>query len=186
MSPLHARVHALFDQLPGKYYQCAMENLYLSAKLCRAVWRCQQKIQVYGVVRQSGRGIPKCILQKEVTRKADIEQARGTLKTAEMVGDTKCKGLLAISLFDSKPFYMMTMAYEKVEWRLKKRKLWDKEQMKMVSKPFYHLNVVDDYNNHMNNINVADQLQGSYRFDHWMRKRKWWWSMFFWCFQMLF
>merc|ERR1712156_647031 len=22
-------------------------------------------------------------------------------------------------------------------------------------------------------------------FDHWMRKRKWWWSMFFWCFQML-
>ena len=63
----------MFDQLPGKYYQCDMDNLYLSAKLCRSVWRCQQKIQVYGVVRQSGRGIPKCILQKEVTRKADIE-----------------------------------------------------------------------------------------------------------------
>ena len=148
-------------------------------------WRCKQNIQVYGVVRQSGRGIPKCILQKEVTRKADIEQARGTLKAAELVGDAKCKGLLAISLYDSKPFYMMTMACEKVEWRLKKRKLWDKEQMKMVSKPFYRLNVVDEYNNHMNNVDVADQLRGSYRFDHWMRKRKWWWSMFFWCFQML-
>ena len=95
MSPLHARVCALLNQLPGKYYQCAMDNLYLSAKLCRSAWRCQQKIQVYGVVRQSGRGIPKCILQKEVTRKADIEQTRGTLKAAELVGDAECKGLLA-------------------------------------------------------------------------------------------
>ena len=35
MSPLHARVHALLEQLPNKYYECAMDNLYISAKLCR-------------------------------------------------------------------------------------------------------------------------------------------------------
>ena len=48
MSPLHARIHALFDELPGMYYVCAMDNLYLSAKLCRSAWRCKQKIQVFG------------------------------------------------------------------------------------------------------------------------------------------
>ena len=36
----------------------------------------------------------------------------------------------------------------------------------------------------MNNIDIADQVRGSYRFDHWMRKRKWWWSMFFCCYQV--
>ena len=124
-------------------------------------------------------------MQKELTRKADLEKARGTLKAAQLVGDPKIEGLVSLSLYDSKPFYMMTMACEKVEWVLKSRKLWDRELMKMVDKPFYRLNIVDEYNTHMNNVDVADQLRGSYRFDHWMRKQKWWWSMFFWCFQML-
>ena len=79
----------------------------------------------------------------------------------------------------------MTMACEKIEWVLKSRKIWNRELMKMVDKPFYRLNIVDEYNTHMNNVDVADQLRGSYRFDHWMRKQKWWWSMFFWCFQMM-
>ena len=38
MSPLHARLHALFDQLPCKNYQCALDNLYMSAKFCRYVY----------------------------------------------------------------------------------------------------------------------------------------------------
>jgi len=35
MSPLHTKVHALIQQLPGTNYRCAMDNLYVSAKLCR-------------------------------------------------------------------------------------------------------------------------------------------------------
>ena len=124
-------------------------------------------------------------MQKELTKKADLEKARGTLKTAQLVGDPKIEGLVLLSLYDSKPFYMMTMACEKIEWVLKSRKLWDRELMKMVDKPFYRLNIVDEYNTHMNNVDVADQLRGSYRFDHWMRKQKWWWSMFFWCMEMI-
>ena len=34
MSPLHARVHALLEQLPLQLYKCEMDNLYMSAKLC--------------------------------------------------------------------------------------------------------------------------------------------------------
>ena len=35
MAPLHARLMALFDQLPNKYYKCGMDNLYVSAKVVR-------------------------------------------------------------------------------------------------------------------------------------------------------
>ena len=126
MSPLRARVRALFDQLPGMYYVCAMDNLYLSAKLCRSAWRSRKKVQVFGVIRQSGRGLPKCLVQKEVSRKAELERVRGTLKTAQLLGDSKCEGLVVCMLYNSKPFYMMTLATEKVEWSLKERNLWDK------------------------------------------------------------
>ena len=34
----------------------------------------------------------------------------------------------------------------------------------------------------MGHVDIADQLRNSYRFDHWLRNRKWWWSIFFWGF----
>ena len=32
----------------------------------------------------------------------------------------------------------------------------------------------------MGGVDIADQLRNYYRFDHWMRLRKWWWPIFFW------
>ena len=55
----------------------------------------------------------------------------------------------------------------------------------MVKVPFMRLNVVDNYNKHMNSVDQADHLRGVYRWDTFMRKRKWWWSILFWCMQML-
>lgn len=140
---------------------------------------------IYGVVRSDGRGVPKCIAQKEMTRREDKIRARGTLKVAHLKGDSTIDGLLAISYYDSKPFYMMSNATNCIEWIQKKRKVWRKDQQMNVSMTYHRLNVIDEYNYNMNNVDIADQLRGSYRFDHWMRKRKWWWSMFFWCYQML-
>ena len=32
----------------------------------------------------------------------------------------------------------------------------------------------------MGDVDVADQLRNNYWFDHWLIKRKWWWSNMFW------
>jgi len=37
----------------------------------------------------------------------------------------------------------------------------------------------------MGGVDIADQLRGSYRFDKWQRKFKWWHSIFWWSFQVL-
>ena len=140
---------------------------------------------VLGVTRKGDRGVPKCIEQLDVTKKEDLAKARGTLKVSELVGNAQMKGLVAISLYDSKPVYLMTTASEEIVWVKKERKLFDKNLMELVPAPFFRTNVIDDYNHIMGNVDIADQLRGSYRFDHWMGKPKWWWGMFFWFFQVL-
>jgi len=45
----------------------------------------------------------------------------------------------------------------------------------------HHL-INDDYNNNnnMNSVDRADQMREVYKFDRWLRQRKWWWSIFLW------
>jgi hypothetical protein len=45
--------------------------------------------------------------------------------------------------------------------------------------------ITDDYNMGMNGIDVADKLRNQCHVDHWMRKRKWRWSMWWWGIQVL-
>ena len=52
LSPLHARVMALFDTVKDKYHWCGMDNLYNSASFCRAAYCHENKIAVHGVTRK--------------------------------------------------------------------------------------------------------------------------------------
>ena len=50
---------------------------------------------------------------------------------------------------------------------------------------FLHAEVYNDYSNGMNDVDVADQLQGTYQLDCWMHKRKWWRAIWMWGVQVL-
>ena len=86
-SPLHARVIGLIHQLPDKFYTLGMDNLYMSAKLCRLAYSMEQKVMIHGVTRPSLRGIPPAIKQTEVSKKKDLESVRHTVKAAILRGD---------------------------------------------------------------------------------------------------
>jgi hypothetical protein len=51
----------------------------------------------------------------------------------------------------------------------------EKQQREWIK--FLRLNVNDDYNKGMSDVDVSDQLRNYYRFDHWLRKTKWWWPI---------
>ena len=133
---------------------------------------------IYGVVRSGGRGVPKCVENKESKGKVEKEQSRGTLKVGHLEGDTQVRGLLELLYYDLKPLYMTTNADPKLEWLKKKRGVLKNDQKCVARIDFHHLNIIDEYNYNMNNMDISDHLRGSCRFDHWICKRKWWRSIF--------
>lgn len=157
--PLHARCMSLFHQLLNKNYTCGMDNLYMSTKFLKAAMvdsgRC---VYIYGVARIS-QEIPPCVSQKEITRKKYLLSTRGTVKVSQLVGDSSCSRLVAVSLYDSKPVYLISNASDKVEWTRQERNVWHKGKGKKVSTPFYQLHIVDQYNYGMGSVDQADQLQ---------------------------
>ena len=186
MSPLHSRVLSLISQLPDKNYNLGMDNLYNSAKLARAAKAMEQRVNTHGVVRVSGRGVPKCVIQAEVTRKQDLEKVRHTVRAAVVKGDSVCTNLVCISLYDTKPVYILTNCCSEIKWIKKKKKVWHKERGAYVELIFYRLNIIDFYNFNMGDVDRADQLRNYYRYDtQWHRNRKWWWAMWWWGFQLL-
>ena len=185
-SPLNARVLAGIAQLPDKYYTLGMDNLFNSAKLCRAAYSMPQKVMVHGVTRPTLRGIPPIVKQNEVTKKSELESVRHTVKAAKVCGDEVCNNLLAISVYDTKPVYFLTNVAESIEWIKKSRKCFDPTKNETIDLPFHRLNIIDFYNYNMGNVDLADQLRNHYRYDSaWHRNRKWWWAIWWWGFQVL-
>ena len=132
-----------------------------------------------------GRGIPDIVKQVEITTQVELAAARGTLKVAQLVGDEEMPNLVVTSLYDQKPFYMMSTGMPQISWVKVTKKIWSTVAGKYKEVPFYRLNIVNEYNLKMGRTDLGDQLRGSYRYDHWLRNRKWWWSIFFWTFGML-
>ena len=185
LSPLHARVMSLVQQLPDetKNYICGMDNLYISPKFANVILnQSGKRVMIHGVCRPS-RGIPNCIIQETATKKEDIIKSKGTVKCAILTGDPSCKDFVAVSFYDSKPVYFISTACNNVKWVKKQRKLWHQEKGKKVTVPFFRLNIVDEYNNGMGDVDQADQLRLQYRMHYWLRNQKWWFAIFLWIFE---
>ena len=185
-SPLHSRVLGLISQLPHKNYTLGMDNLYMSAKFARLCMMMPQRVHIHGVTRPSNRGVPEAVKQKEVTSKVDLAKVRNTVKVAILKGDSVCQNLICVSLYDSKPVYLLTNACTEVKWIKKSRKVYSTKDQKYKTIIFHRLNVIDFYNYNMGNVDIADQLRNTYRYDtQWHRNRKWWWAIWWWGFQTM-
>ena len=68
----------------------------------------------HGVSQENGKGVPLCLFQKKETSKIAHAKARWTLKVTTMKGDPSIPGIVALSIYDNKPFYFMSNACEVV------------------------------------------------------------------------
>jgi hypothetical protein len=185
LSPLHARCLFLLDQVKDQYHVCGVDNLYTSARFFREAYIGKNKVLCHGVARKSGRGIPKSVIQEEMKKKTDQDRMRGTTKAAVLTNDPDIPDLVAFSVYDTKPVHFLSMACTGLKWIEKKKKVFDSHAQRSINMSFLRPEVTDMYNNDMNNVDIADQLRGTYRLDRWMRKRKWWWSIWMWGVQVL-
>jgi len=185
LSAINSCILFMVDQLQSQYHVCGMVNLFNSARFCKEAFISRNKVMVHGVTRRANRGLPECVVQWEEKTKKKQEQVRGTTKAAVLEGDPECPNLVAFSVYDTKPVHFLTTACTSMKWIEKTKKVWDKDAGINTVLKFLRPTINDEYNNGMNNVDQADQLRGSYRFDRWMRKRKWWWSMWMWGVQVL-
>ena len=63
---------------------------------------------------------------------------------------------------------------------MKEKAVFNVKMRKTETMRFLHLNQIDTYNYGIGNVDIADQLRLHYRMDHWLRNKKWWWSILFW------
>jgi hypothetical protein len=62
----------------------------------------------------------------------------------------------------------------------KERQVFNVDTGRLEMMKFLRLEQNNFYNNSMGDVDVSDQLRNQYRFDHWLRMRKWWWSILLW------
>ena len=180
LSPLHSRVMGLFDSIKDTHHQCAMDNLYNSAAFCKAAYNHNNKVLCHGVTRSGMRGIPMHVQQKEVKNRKEQMAVRGTVKAAVLEGDPDCPNLVASSVYDAKPVHYLSMVSDELKWTEMKKNVYNVDSGEVEELRFLRLNNIDKYNKEMGNVDLADQLRGTYRLDKSTRNRKWWWSIMFW------
>ena len=83
--------------------------------------------------------------------------------------------LVACSIYDTKPVHFFSMCCNNITWLEMTRRAWEKSTSNMRLGCLLRLAINDSYNMNINNVDIVDQLRGSYRPDRWMRKHKWWW-----------
>ena len=140
---------------------------------------------LHGVVREKGRGVPVCLYEKKETTKLTVAKEKWTLKVSTHKEDAEIPSIVALSLYNSKLFYFMSNACEEVKWKQTTRQVWHRDLQKILEMPFFRLNLILDYNNGMNDVDLADQVRNMYQWYLFMRKRKLWWAIIMQCLQML-
>ncbi len=145
-----------------------MELVHLST-FFREACTATNQVLCHGVARKSGRGVPMCVIQEEPKSKTQQDPMRRKTKAATLTIDPVIKDFVTISVYDTKPVYFLPMASTGLKWIEKREKNFDQNSSTNVSIVYLWPEVMDMYNNGMNNVDLADQLQSNYHLNHWMR-----------------
>ena len=144
----------------------------MSTRFAKAAYEHENKVRIVGVTRKKSRGLPKCVVQEEMKNKTEVRSVQGTVKTVVLKGDNCCPDLVAVSFYDTKPVHFLSTICEGIKWRRLKREMFCVDTGKPETVTYLRLNIRDDYNKDMGHVDISNQLQNQYRFDHWMQKTK--------------
>mmetsp|Transcript_14413 Transcript_14413/g.30257 ORF Transcript_14413/g.30257 Transcript_14413/m.30257 type:complete len:556 (-) Transcript_14413:739-2406(-) len=89
LSPMHARLLHMFENFRDSFHVVNMYNFFNSVNFTIEAANCKSKVLTQGVLQKSGRGVPRCVMQEEVTGKA-VEKAGGTVKAATLLCNWSC------------------------------------------------------------------------------------------------
>ena len=176
-------VYHLLNTLPCTlYWVVYLDNFYTSLLLL-AKLRQTLKIGGCGTVRPSSAGFPVDLkIPKKDISKLDYHSVQASLLTVIGVE------VGALLRFDNAPVTMMTTVHDldcEVE-KLRKRPGQKSTNAKTAREAFGHdqeklmyiPECIDDYNQHMGGVDIADQLRSYY--DTQLTSFRTWWPMFFW------
>ena len=104
------------------------------------------------------RVLSKCVVLLVKTQDMDAAKVRDTTKAELLKGDLLCENLFAVSTYDTKPVHFLRMRRDNIKWLQKTRKVYNKVAKKVVPVTFYPLNINVNYNYHMKETDVADQI----------------------------
>ena len=119
------------------------------------MWQHKKVFMVHGVAREKGRGVPVCLCKKKEKTDIAVVKAMWTLKVATIRDDPEALVLVLLPLYDINPFYFMSNVYKEKKRKQITLQMWHKGFQIMVEMPFLHLNCIGDYNNGMNNLDLA-------------------------------
>ena len=88
----------------------------MSDKFCRDAYNHTKIILLHGVTRKSGRGLTASIIQEELHNRKGQKKVRGTVISAELVGNSKCPSLIYVSVYDTKPVHFLSMEVDHIKW----------------------------------------------------------------------
>eukprot|EP00536_Pseudo-nitzschia_multiseries_P019227 jgi/Psemu1/59592/gm1.59592_g len=156
LSCRHSRTMWLFDSLKYDHHHVCMDNLYSSVMFCKAAFTHSKGVMCHG----------------ELKNIRAQQAAQETLKAAAVLeGDPECAFLIASGVYDTQPVHYLSMVTSVIEWVEKEKIIYNVETDKKEKMKFLQLNQLDNYNNGMEDVGIADQLRGVYRLDRWVKKR---------------
>ena len=91
------------------------------------------------------------------------------MKASVLEGDLSCPNLIAPDVYDTMPVHYLSMVTDKIEWTEINKDLYNVDSEEVEVSNFLRLNHINKYNQEIGNVDLVDQLRGSYRPDHCIR-----------------